>query len=243
MGFWKKLFGSPEPPRPFCSAVIVAAGSAKRMEGIDKILCPMGGVPLLLHTLAPFQASELVDEIIIVTREDLMVSIGALCSQKGFTKVRRLVKGGGERTDSVLAGVGETSSQADLIAIHDGARPFLTEAVLEETIAKARERGAAAPAIPVKDTIKRCQDGVVTETLERENLMAVQTPQIFEAGLIKGALHKAKEDGLSLTDDCGAVEHIGFPVSLTQGTEDNIKITTPADLMRGELILVQRRGC
>lgn len=242
MGLLKKLFGTPEPSRPFCSAVIVAAGSARRMGGIDKILAPLGSVPILLHTLAPFQASELVDEIVIVTREDLLVQVGNLCSQKGMTKVRRLVKGGEDRTGSVLAGIGETDPQADLIAIHDGARPFLTEAVLEETIAKARERGAAAPALPLKDTVKRVRDGMAAETLDRDTLAAVQTPQIFEAGLIKGALHKARQDGAVLTDDCGAVERLGFPVCLTQGSEENIKITTPSDLILGELILVRRRG-
>lgn len=242
MGLLKKLFGTPEPARPFCSAVVVAAGSARRMEGIDKILCPIGGVPILLQALAPFQASEQVDEIVIVTREDLMVSIGNLCSQKGITKVRRLVKGGESRTESVLAGIGETDPQAELIAIHDGARPFLTEAILEETIAKARERGAAAPAIPLKDTVKRVQDGMAAETLDRDSLAAVQTPQIFEAGLIKGALHQARKDGVSITDDCAAVERLGFPVCLTRGSEENIKITTPADLMLGEWILVRRRG-
>lgn len=240
MGFLKKLFA--EPSRPFCSAVIVAAGSARRMGGIDKILAPLGNVPILLHALAPFQASGLVDEIVIVTREDLMVPVGNLCSQKGMTKVRRLVKGGEDRTDSVLAGIGETDPKADLIAIHDGARPFLTEAVLEETIAKARERGAAAPALPLKDTVKRVRDGMAEETLDRDTLAAVQTPQIFEAGLIKGALHKARQDGAVLTDDCGAVERLGFPVCLTQGSEENIKITTPSDLILGELILVRRRG-
>lgn len=240
MGFLKKLFA--EPSRPFCSAVIVAAGSARRMGGIDKILAPLGNVPILLHALAPFQASGLVDEIVIVTREDLMVPVGNLCSQKGMTKVRRLVKGGEDRTDSVLAGIGETDPKADLIAIHDGARPFLTETVLEETIAKARERGAAAPALPLKDTVKRVRDGMAEETLDRDTLAAVQTPQIFEAGLIKGALHKARQDGAVLTDDCGAVERLGFPVCLTQGSEENIKITTPSDLILGELILVRRRG-
>ncbi len=242
MGLLKKLFGTPEPPRPFCSAVVVAAGSARRMGGIDKILCPLGSVPILLHALAPLQASDLVDEIVIVTREDLMVPIGNLCSQKGMTKVRRLVKGGESRTESVLAGLGETDPKADLIAIHDGARPFLTEPVLEETIAKARARGAAAPAIPLKDTVKRVQDGTAVETLDRDSLAAIQTPQIFEAGLIKGALHKARQDGVVLTDDCAAVERLGFPVCLTQGSEENIKITTPSDLVLGELILAHRRG-
>lgn len=242
MDLFNMLFGKQKQPQVFCSVIVVAAGRATRMEGVDKVLCPLGGTPLLLHALAPLQASELVDEIVIVTREDLMVTVGALCSQQGFSKVRRLVKGGEERMDSVQAGLQETDPAATLIAIHDGARPFLTQEVLEETIQAAAQRGAAAPAIPVKDTIKRVQDGVVVETLERESLMAVQTPQIFDADLIKGALAKAQQDQVALTDDCGAVERLGFPVYLTKGQEENIKITTPADLLRGELILAERRG-
>ncbi len=243
MDLLRKLFHRrQEEPAPFCSAVIVAAGQASRMEGIDKILCPIGGEPLLLYALAPFQASDLVDEIVIVTREDLMVPIGTLCSQRGITKVRRVVKGGDSRTESVLAGVKETDPRADLIAIHDGARPFLPLEVMEETVKTARQRGAAAPAIPVKDTVKLAQNGVVSQTPARDQLFAVQTPQVFEASLIKGALTKALEEGAALTDDCSAVERIGFPVCLTQGSEENIKITTPRDLTWGEAILAERMG-
>lgn len=133
-----------EDAAPYCSLVVVAAGRASRMEGVDKILCPMGNEPLLLHTLRPFQQSDLVDEIVIVTREDLMVSIGTLCSQRGITKVRRLVKGGDSRPESVQAGLRETDPRADVIAIHDGARPFVTAEVLEAAIEAARQRGCRA---------------------------------------------------------------------------------------------------
>jgi 2-C-methyl-D-erythritol 4-phosphate cytidylyltransferase len=212
------------------------------MEGVDKILAPLGGDPILLHALRPLQHSDQVDEIVIVTREDLMVKIGTLCAQRGITKVRRVVKGGDTRTQSVLAGIHEVSPQADLIAIHDGARPFLTPQVLEEVLDTARKRGAAAPAIPVKDTIKTASQGVVTGTPDRATLFAVQTPQVFEASLIRGALTKAQEEGAALTDDCSAVGRLGFPVCLTQGSEDNIKITTPRDLIHGEAILAERMG-
>ena len=238
----RRLFHREEAAASFCSAVIVAGGRASRMEGIDKILCPMGGEPLLLYTLMPFQTSSLVDEIVLVTREDLMVPIGTLCSQRGITKVRRVVKGGESRTESVLAGLRETDPQASLIAIHDGARPFLPLEVLEQTIETARQRGAAAPALPVKDTMKVAQEGVVQQTPDRARLFGVQTPQVFEASLIKGALTKALEEGAALTDDCSAVERIGFPVCLTQGSEENIKITTPRDLTWGEAILAERMG-
>ena len=242
MAFLRTLFHREREPAPLCSAVIVAAGRASRMEGIDKILTPMGGQPLLLYTLAPFQACEQVGEIVIVTREDLMVPIGTLCSQHGLTKVRRVVKGGESRTESVLAGLQETDPQAALVAIHDGARPFLPEAVLEEAIQAAAQHGAAAPAIPVKDTIKVAQAGVVQSTPDRGQLFAVQTPQVFDRALLQEALGQAAAEGLSLTDDCAAVERLGRPVYLTRGSEDNLKITTPRDLTWGQAILAERMG-
>lgn len=242
MGFLEKLFGKKQAPARTCSAVIVAAGRASRMEGVDKILCPMGGRPLLAYTLAPFQSSDLVDEIVIVTREDLMVAIGDLCRREGFSKVRRVVKGGESRTESVLAGLRAADPEAALLAIHDGARPFVTREVIETAIEAARQCSAAAPAIPVKDTIKRAKDGVIQETPDRDELFAVQTPQVFDADLIQTAETKAMEEGASLTDDCSAVERLGFPVHLTQGSEENLKITTPADLLWADAIIAERMG-
>lgn len=236
MGLFNMLFGKQKQPQAFCSVIVVAAGRATRMEGVDKVLCPLGGTPLLLHALAPLQASELVDEIVIVTREDLMVTVGALCSQQGFSKVRRLVKGGEERMDSVQAGLQETDPAATLIAIHDGARPFVTVQVIEDAAAQAAASGAAAPAVPVKDTVKEARDGLVERTLERERLYAVQTPQVFDADLIRAALQKALDDGVQLTDDCAAVERLGMRVALTPGDERNIKLTTPVDLLVGEAL-------
>ncbi len=241
MGILDKLFPK-KKAEGRCAVVVVAAGSATRMEGIDKIMAPLGGQPLVLHALAPFQASELVDEIVIVTREDRMVEIGALCSKNGIDKVRRVVKGGETRTESVWAGVREVSQGMDFIAIHDGARPFVTTEIVEETIRTAKIRSAAAPAIPVKDTIKRAEDGVVTETLDRSQLFAIQTPQIFAAPLIRAGLQKAVEAKIALTDDCAAVERLGCPVALTAGSEENIKITTRQDLILGEAILAARQG-
>lgn len=235
----KKPNGSAEKR---CTAVIVAGGKATRMEGVDKILTPLGGEPVLLHALRPFQASDLVGEIVIVAREDLMVPIGDLCRRKGIDKVRRVVKGGDSRAASVLAGLQAADPQSALLAIHDGARPLVTRAIVEETIRAARQCSAAAPAIPVKDTIKRARDGVVTETPDRAELFAVQTPQVFDADLIRTALGKAIREGAAITDDCSAVERLGFPVHLIPGSEENIKITTPRDLVHGAAILAEREG-
>lgn len=143
MDLLKKFLGRKKQERaaPFCTAVIVAAGTASRMQGIDKILCPMGNYPLLLYTLIPFQNSDSVDEIVIVTREDLMLPIGDLCRREGMRKVTRIVKGGASRTESVLEGLHAADPKADLVAIHDGARPFLPPEVLEHTIETAEHGG------------------------------------------------------------------------------------------------------
>lgn len=168
---------------------------------------------------------------------DLIVPAGQLCKDFALQKVRKLVVGGATRTQSVLAGVRETDPAADVIGVHDGARPFVTPEVLEQVILRAAECGAAAPAVPVHDTIKRAAGGLVEETLNREELFAVQTPQVFEPSLIKAALQKAAEEGAALTDDCAAVERLGMTVCLTRGSDENIKITTPADLNLGLGIL------
>ena len=232
---WKK-----KPAQPLCSAVVVAAGSARRMEGIDKILTSLGELPVLVHTLYAFQDCSMVGEVIVVTREDLLVEVSRLCKEYDLDKVRKVIVGGAERIHSVQAGLREVDPQAQLIAIHDGARPLVTAQVMEEAISAAARSGAAAPAIPVIDTIKRYEDGLSVETVDRSALRAVQTPQVFEAGLIRAATQKALEDGELLTDDCGAVERLGKRVTLTQGSRENIKITTPLDLVMGEAILAAR---
>ena len=225
---------------PFCAAVVPAAGSSTRM-GEDKVLLDLGGCPVLIRTLQALEACRLIQEIVVVSREDQVVPVSQLVKDYGLEKVRRIVTGGADRTRSVLAGIREVSREAELIAIHDGARPFVTQEVLEAAIRKAAERGAAAPGIPVTDTIKRAREGVVEETLEREGLFAIQTPQVFEAGLIRAALQRAAEEGLSLTDDCAAVERLGMPVSLVPGDPANLKLTSPADLDLG-LGILQGRG-
>lgn len=223
-----------------CSVVVVAAGTASRMQGIDKVLAPLGDVPILVRTLQVFQRNPDVSEIVVVTREDLLVEISNLCKEFLLDKVSKIVVGGAERTLSVRAGLREVDREAELIAIHDGARPFLTQPVLDEVLHQASVSGAAAPAIPVNDTIKRAQDKIVQETVDRSALWAIQTPQVFQADLIRAAVEKAAEDGAQITDDCSAVERIGMQVVLTTGDRQNIKVTTPFDLLLGEAILAQR---
>ena len=222
-----------------CSAVVPAAGSSTRM-GKDKLLLPLGEQPVLLHTLRALDACPYITEIVVVTLEELIVPIGQLCRDAALEKVRKVIVGGATRSHSVLAGLGELSPDAELAAIHDGARPLVSQAVLEAVIRRASECGAAAPAVPVKDTVKRARDGLVTATLDRAELRAVQTPQVFQVDLIKTALQKALEDGAELTDDCAAVERLGIGVALTEGDYCNLKLTTPEDLTVAEALLAWR---
>ena len=234
------LFQRKKGDEPKCSAVIVSAGLARRMGGVDKVLAPLGELPVLVHTLYAFQDCSAVEEVILVAREDLVVEIGRLCKEFNLDKVKKVIVGGKERIHSVQAGLREVNPEAELIAIHDGARPLVTQEIIRDAVTRAALTGAAAPAIPLTDTIKRTEDGLAVETVDRAQLWAVQTPQVFEAGLIKAAVQKAIDDGELLTDDCGAVERMGMKITLTSGSPENIKITTPLDLILGEAILQAR---
>lgn len=235
-----KKFGRKEKNKEvICSMIVPAAGKASRMEGIDKVLVKLEDKPILAYTLSALNQCDYVHEIIVVTREDLVVDIGKLCREFSIDKATKIMVGGAERTDSVMIGLREAREDATLIGIHDGARPFLSQSVLEEVIHVGHRTGAAAPAVPVTDTIKVATDHLVEKTLDRSKLWAIQTPQVFEAGLIKGAMEKVKNENASLTDDCAAVERMGMKVTLTKGSYENMKITTPLDLIFAEGILRQ----
>lgn len=224
---------------PYCAAVIVAAGSAVRMEGTDKIFAILDRLPVICRTLDVFERCDLVDEVVVVTREDALERMSRLCP--AYPKTRIVVPGGATRLESVLAGIRAVSPETKLIAVHDGARPLVPVDVITRTAAKAAKFAAAAPAVPVKDTIKISEDGTVQQTPDRRTLYAVQTPQIFDADLLRGALQNAYDRQLPITDDCSAVEAIGMTVQLTEGSEENIKITTPLDLELAEAILRRRK--
>lgn len=226
-------------PTQYCGAVIVAAGSASRMGGIDKVMAPLGGEPMILRTVRAFEDCEAVKEIVIVTREDLMGPIAELCS--GFTKIRSVVQGGSSRQESVKLGLLAFSKEVRLAAVHDGARPLVSGELIDKVIRAAHSYGAAAPAIPVKDTIKAFEGGFIAATPDRSTLRAVQTPQVMDRDLLLGALEKAEQEGIALTDDCSAVEHIGMRVRLVEGEERNLKVTTPLDLKIAELLLEEKK--
>lgn len=226
-------------PLKTCGAVIVAAGSASRMGGIDKVMAELGGEPMIARTVRTFQNCDAVSEIVIVTRPDLIVPISHLC--KDMEKVRAVVAGGASRQESVHLGLNALSDKVKLAAVHDGARPLVTWQVIDRAIRAANTYGAAAPAVPVKDTIKVVAGGLVKETPDRAGLMAVQTPQVFDFDLLRGALKQAREDEALLTDDCSAVERMGVGVKIVEGDETNIKVTTPMDLKIAELLLEEEK--
>lgn len=223
-----------------CAAVIVAAGKASRMEGTDKIMAELNGEPLIVHTLRAFQNSQDIEEIILVTREDLLDQLSEICVEKQLTKVKKLCKGGETRAQSVQAGLDQISKQCNYVAIHDGARPLVTEQVIHDAVRKAAKFHAAAPAVPVKDTIKVVHGGVVESTPDRNGLYAVQTPQVFELDLYRAALEKVIAEKKEITDDCSAAEQFGINVVIVPGSDENLKVTTPVDLIFAEAILAKR---
>lgn len=226
-------------PLKKCGAVIVAAGNASRMGGIDKVMAPLKGEPMILRTVRTFQNCDAISEIVIVTREDLIIPITNLCRE--MPKVKAVVRGGNSRQESVGLGLNALSSKVKLAAVHDGARPLITWQVIDRTVRAANSYGAAAPAIPVKDTIKVVEGRVVKNTPDRSTLFAVQTPQVFDFDLLRGALKKAEADGAAVTDDCSAVELMGMSVKIVEGDEHNIKVTTPMDLRIAEMLLEEEK--
>ena len=169
-----------------CGAVIVAAGNASRMEGIDKVMAPLGGEPVIKRTVRAFETCDAIGEIVVVTREDQLVAVSELCGE--FKKVTAVVVGGRSRVESVQNGLNALSDKVKLAAIHDGARPFATWQMIDRVVRAANSYGAAAPAVPVKDTIKEVAGGIVKATPDRSALRAVQSPQVFDFDLLRGAL-------------------------------------------------------
>ena len=223
----------------FCTVVVVAAGNSMRM-GRDKLFLALDGIPILARTLIALDGFQSVDELIVVTQAEKLDAVAAIRERYKLQKLTKIVLGGETRTQSALAGVSEADRRAKIICIHDAVRPFVTNEIIEDAVHYAVLYQAAAPAIPVKDTIKRAKNGVVFETPKRSELCAVQTPQAFQADIIKAALTSAVTNQQSYTDDCAAAEALGVRAYLSRGSEDNIKITTPADLYLAEAILRNR---
>ena len=221
------------------TAIIPAAGMGKRMGGaIPKPFLRIGGRPILAHTLDAFERCASVDEVILVVGiGDLQGVSEEVVDRYEFTKVRKIISGGEERQDSVREGLKAVEAGTEIVVIHDGVRPFVDPKHLSESIEQCRSCGAVITAVPVKDTIKEAKNGLVTNTLDRSTLWAIQTPQTFALDLIMRAHQQAFEARITATDDAALVERLGHPVHLLRGSYHNIKITTPEDLALGEMIL------
>lgn len=226
-----------KPALPAVCAVIVAAGSSRRMGGENKLLLPLDDAPVLAHTLSAFEKCAAIRDIVLVCREQDILPYSDLARAFGISKLRTVTRGGDSRTASVLAGITAAPEDTGLVAVHDGARPLVSEAVITEAVYAAAEYGAAAPVVPVKDSIKRIQDGNIAADVPRDTLAAVQTPQVFDRALLTRALETAARDNRSFTDDCAAVEATGQAVRATHGSYENIKITTPEDILVAEAFL------
>ena len=226
---------------PAAAAVIVAGGSARRF-GSDKLMADLAGLPVLMRSVLAFQRCEAINFIVVAARADMVEEVERLCREHGVTKLTAVVPGGETRAKSCLAGVMAVPPEAELIAIHDGARPLVTDEVILDGLWTACRHTAALPAVPVRDTIKVASDGVVEDTPDRAHLWAAQTPQCFQADLIRAALTDAAENAPEVTDDCLAVERIGGKIYISRGSEENIKITTPLDLELARALLAGRSG-
>ena len=227
----------------FVSAVIVAAGGSVRMGIADsKQFIPLLARPAIEYTLKSFQKCHLIKEIVIVCREQDNDRINKIIELNGFSKVSKLVKGGDSRADSVRNGIGACSESAKYYAIHDGARPLITVEEIERVVEAAFDTGAATLGTSVKDTIK-VVDGFnnIESTPIRSQLRAVQTPQVFERDLYRFALENAGDNLINFTDDCSLIENMGGEVLVVKGNEENIKLTTPIDIVIAESILKSRQ--
>lgn len=223
---------------PFVSAVIVAAGSSTRMGGIDKQQVPVADIPVLVHSIARFEQHPAVGEIILVCRGELVADYYRLVQEFELAKVARVVAGGEYRQASVFQGIAACSEHAAFYAVHDGARPLVTEREISRCLEAAMQFGAAAVGAPVKDTIKVCDsEGFIESTPDRERLVAIQTPQIFAAPLYREAMDRAIRSHCVYTDDCQLVERCGHRVFVSPGSYENIKITTPEDIAVAETFL------
>ncbi len=223
------------------SAIIVAGGSSQRM-GFDKLLAPLDGRPVVAHSIAAFEQTESVTEIILVGRAEHLAEYERISERHGFEKVSAVIPGGGRRQDSVQRGLEQVSAAAEFIAVHDAARPLVRPELIESIFQLARTHGGAASGAAVVDTLKRVDDEkFVTGGVERTSLFAVQTPQIFRRALLEQAYAEVFAAALEVTDEISAIERMGGKVVLLPNDEPNFKITYPADLPLAEFVLRARR--
>ena len=210
--------------------------------GFDKLFAPLGGKPVVAHSIAAFEQTEDIGEIVLVTRPEQRRRLERLVDFEGWRKVKAIVDGGAERHLSVWEGLQAVTGTAGFVAIHDGARPLTTPAIIKSCLALARTAGAACVAVPIPDTVKRASDdGVVVESVDRAGLWAMQTPQIFSSPVILQAYAAVISAGEIVTDEVSAVQRMGVNIALLRNDDWNFKVTIPRDLELAEHVLASRR--
>jgi 2-C-methyl-D-erythritol 4-phosphate cytidylyltransferase len=215
------------------SGIIVAAGRGERMgPDVDKVFLSLGSKPVLVHSLLAFEKCAEIDEIILVVRKERVETARCAVQMFGCTKVRKIVVGGTQRQMSVANGMAELTDATDIVAVHDGARPCVTSALISETIRSARQYGSGVAAVKITDTVKEVEKGmIISKTVDRTKLWRVQTPQSFKRELLEKALELVRKKKITVTDEASAVEFISKAVRLVPSSSSNIKITSPDDLV------------
>ena len=222
------------------SAIIVAGGSSQRM-GFDKLFAVIAGEPVIAHALRAFEGAASVSEIVVVGRKDRHDEIRKITSRAGFKKIGVIVPGGERRQDSVRAGLDRIDHDAKYVAVHDAARPLITPEQIERAFEQCCVHGAAALAQPVNDTLKRAEaDQFIVGSVDRHQLYAMQTPQIFERRLIEDAYRRVYAENVSVTDEVSAVERLDRKIALVLNDDFNFKVTYPRDLPVADFILRER---
>ena len=228
---------------PKVGAIIAAAGAGRRMKADrPKQFLVLEGVSILVLTLRKFDASPLIDHMVIASPREAVEEVRRLADRAGLTKPIIAIEGGERRQDSVAIAMRHLAPDTDLVAVHDGVRPFVSLEDIEQVTAAADRTGAAILALPITDTVKEVERDVVKSTLRRENLVLVQTPQVFRAQILHDAFDSARRDGYYGTDEASLVERMGHPVSIVRGSTRNIKITRPSDLSLGRFLLEEERA-
>lgn len=223
------------------SAIIPAAGSGKRMGGNTcKQYLQISGRPIIVETLSVFQNAGIITDIILVAPAAEVAATKEMVEAAGITKVVAVTEGGAERQNSIKNGLNLLKSDTEIVIVHDGVRPFITESMIESSVAAAKDAGAAIVAVPIKDTVKKAENASIAETIPRDDLWLAQTPQAFRCEIIKEAYLEAETNSFIGTDDASLVEAIGRKVKIVPGSYENIKITTPEDLIFAEAILKNR---
>ena len=222
------------------SFIIAAAGSASRMGNKDKIFLSLNGRPAVLGPMLAAQRSEYVTELIVAAKPGDVLAFWDLAKNFGITKLKAVVTGGQTRQQSVAEALNQTDAEIELIAVHDGARPFVTTDLIDRVCADAERYGAAVPALAVTDSLKEASDGFVVRTADRDRFFSVQTPQIFDAGLYRGAMSVACSTEKDFRDDCQLFEFMGHSVFLSTGDPTNIKLTGPIDIAVAKILAQER---